>query len=805
MKTKLILSLSLVLAVSNIAFAQLERPAQCTAFLPATIDKNIIKENEAKSVTYGDYGQRTNPSHKNYWHAYSDRANNKTYDKPRGKQYSSLAFNEKVTIAVIKDGYALCIQDDRQDFWPNVSNKATVRGWVPLSNLLLWTTCPTNNFGIYNKAVICANADASNIKTASSSNVMGRLFLNPDEASSGKLKADMKFYFVMKVEGNKALLAHEYTLNGASDKVLYGWVDASSYVHWNQRTCLEPTWDESNAEFFADKKILAKVCQDQKQTLKLVDVQYHRYNAPANGQYDPFMYRMDPYLLRYPILDGGNANMYYCSAFANPSGKAPTGNTGMSEQYEKLNKILENRKKVNIGIVIDGTASMAAYFKAVQNAIKEGMVYFQDKTIKVGVVIFRDKEDGKFVTETYPMTDPANPQLKAFLESGGVYGVKSGAGDKDMQEALYYGIDTALDKFNFKPEESNILLVVGDCGDNGKMGVKAETLVQKMVSRNVSFMGFQVRNDTKEAFQNFNDQLLTLLINETQGRYDSDRASLSAADQKLTSGVRVRAREVRGGYDIISNSNTNIYIGMYRNAETGKEMPVNELVSLMDNSFGEWNKSIQKMTDELVRLVEGDGPEALFETSDGKVNEDIMANKAALMTVLGKETFEALAKSNALLSFKGWTLKKEASSGREYYKPVVFISSDELGFLIEQLAPVYRVARNRSSSRVEYVNAMKALVRSLLPGITQEEINQKGYNEVMRLIAGLNESTQSLKGPSIQDIADPNVVNQGQYLTMVNSMTKKYQRLSEIYSSDYKYARKFAGIKYYWLPMEDLP
>lgn len=797
-RQSLTLSLLAFALIALPTFAQTSKPTQCTVYKPACLDKGIIKLDEAIKVQNSPYGQKPEPSQKKYWFAYSDRSDNTTYQDPKtgAKPYSALSFNEKVTIAQIKNNFALVISEPKPGTWPKISDKATVRGWVSLSHLLLWENCPANEFGIYNKAVICANADASTIKDAS---LLGKLFSNPSKGPTGKLKTDMKFYFIMKEEGTKALLSNEYTLNGLSDKMLYGWVDKASFTPWNQRSCLEPTWEISDAEWLASNKISARVYKDRSFNTKVVDIQYRKVNS-SSKTYDPFLYRMDPYLLRYPILDGSDEKMYFCTAFANPSSRSTVNVTSSSknEQIAKLNKLLSARSKVNIGIVIDGTKSMAPFYKPVKDAIEEGCKYFQNKTVKVGVVIYRDKEDGQYMTETFPMTTVSNPKFKAFLDSGGSYGIKSAPSDRDMKESLYAGLDRALTDFDFKPDESNILIVVGDCGDNGKMDIDPDEIVDKLVAGNVSLMGFQVRNNSDNAFQDFNDQIIGAMVDATQGRYDYDRKVA-----QTSTAIRVRAKEVRNGYDILGSGGTNLYIGMYRNAEIGKEMPGVELTSLMENSFNVWNQSVVALTDQIVKLGEGDV--TLFEANDGPVDESIIANKAAMIALLGKDTFEALSRTNSLFAFQGWTLKKEKTSGRNYFKPVVFISSDEFKYLIEKLQPVYKVARTRSASRAEYVDAMKALVKSLLPGITAEEINKKGYNEVMRLISGLNESTAALGGPSIQDIADPNVVNQGAYLSLVNAMVKKYQGLLNIQGSDYKYCREFAGIKYYWLPMEALP
>lgn len=807
MEKKLLCVLFALCAVVLPVVAQIKMPSSCSVYKPAILDRNVIKMSGLSNLTSQPYGQQPVPRQKKYWIAYSDRANNRTFAEPStsAKQYSTLSFNEKVTIAKIQNGFALVISDPKQDYWPNISGAATVRGWVKLTNLLLWDSCPANEYGIYNKAVICLNIDASSIRDAS---VRGRLFKNPSESASAKLKADMKFYYVMKTEGDKALLAHEYTLSkGISDKMLYGWVDRSSFIPWNQRSCLEPTWEPSDVDFYSSNKIKAKVLNNKKQVL--IDVSY---NIPRNQSSDPFRYRMDPYMLRFPLLDGSDQNIYHCTAFANASGHYVPGVDNISEIINRLNSVLLDRQKINIGLVIDGTKSMNDYFDAVQKAVVEGCKYFSGKKIRVGAVIFRDFEDGDKAVQVFPMTSPSNPKLEEFLSTKGGYGAVSSPKDKDMGEALYYGLNTALDAFQFNPSESNILLVVGDCGDNGRgekfgKAVHEKEIIDKMIRGKVSFMGFQVRNNRSEDFQKFNSQMISIMQNVIQGRYDNDRKQ---AEKNKTAAIQVFAKEVAGGYDMQGSSNTNLYIGMYRNADVTKGvMPAVELSALMENSFNVWNQSVMKLTDDIAKLMNegaggGDISSIFEENPDQTTNPRVGAQEAALIGAIGKDTYEALAKTNSMFGVEGWTPRLDRASQRPYYKSVVFISSDELGELIEKLNPLYKVARSKSNSRVEYVEAVKALVKSLLPGIDEKTIQEKGYDEILQLISGLNEKPDALK-LKIKDISDPDAVSQAKYLSIVNTMARKYEALTNIQASAYPYSRMFSGIKYYWIPMEQFP
>lgn len=812
----------MICAVLHTLQAQ-EMPKQCSVYMPSAIDKNLIYDTDAEVVTVSPYGQTRKPAQGkgHYWNVFSDRDNNPTYAAPStsSKKLTPLEMNDRVTIVQIQKGFALVIQDEKQGIWPEISPRAVMRGWVPMSNLLLWDSCPANQYGIYHKAVTCLNAGAKNIQTSNKSKLLGKLFRNPDEDPSGKLKADMRFYFVMKREGGKALLAKEYKMSATSHVDLYGWVDESSFVPWDQRECLEPNWDINDAEFFADKGIKALVYRTQDKKDLLVSIKF-RKSSKARSDVDPFMYRMDPYLLRYPILSGGNDKQFFCTAFANPgTGIAPVDAPALSPEYNKLNDLLQKRRKVKIAIVIDGTKSMEPYFEPVYNAVRDGIKYFQDKTVEVGAVIFRDKEDGpnsKYAAEAFGPVDIRSTKLNSFFMNGGEYGIKSDPRDRDKKEAVYYGISTALDKFHFDPQESNIMIVIGDCADNGKMGISDDDLIRRLVKSNVSFMSFQVRNqqdDKEDAYQDFNDQMLKIMKGVIQGRYDADRMALSESSRGSLN-LRVGANYVHDsnlgeGFDIRNSGGyTNLYIGSHRNPRLGMEMPGGALITQMDAAFGNWNKSIQAIEDRIKQLAQGDAD--LFEVSpDSKVNEDVLANKAAIVNLIGEDTYNVVSRNNTLMGFPGYTDKVYSSGSsekpRQMYKTVVFISHDELSNLISKLAPLYKVAADNSSSRVEYVNALKAIVRSLNPGITEQQMNEMKASEVMTMLTGLPVQTRAMSKYTIPAIADPQQVKQNDYMSMVKYVVTKYNKLIRTQGSTYMYSRNFDGVLYYWLPIEDLP
>ncbi len=788
---KIVLTLFLILCVSYSGSAQIKLPEKCQIFYPDVLLSNAVlfEEHVAALEKSPDYGQGKAPRNRTFWIVYSDRNDNVTYDAPGSTtKYSSLSLNDRLRIAQIKNGYALVYTEPQEDIaYPMISQYAECKGWVSMKNLLLWHSCPANDAGIYNKALLCVNLDQ-----VSKDGDVGKMFYNPRDKSKYKtLMTDMNFYFVMKREGNLSLLADAHTLDGRSDRVLLGWVPEQSYVAWNQRSCIEPTWEKKDVEYFSAENQQIRIYEDKGLNNCVTMIPF---KSKQSTEKDPHLYRMHPDDLRLPLLDGGTDDMYRCSTFGAVGG----GTLVVGGEEDKVSPLglseaeLRQMSNINIGIVIDGTSSMEPFYPAVKEAIKEGVKFFGNKyNVKVGVVIYRDYSDKEFVTEIMPLTNPGNPKLDSFLDTGGKYGIRSNTGDRTLEEAMYEGINVALDRMGFNSDQSNLLLVVGDCGnDRADTKYSPDALIKKIVDKNVNLMGFQVRRGAEDAFALFNNQLQRLLFKSLEKKYDN-----------LSKGtVKVQIKSTDDGFALENDAKSNLFIGSHNMPMSGaQQMPLNKLSSLMQQSIMYCAESVKFQIDLITSASK-----TVFEPNPNLEKGSIDINEEFIKARIGVEAYEELMKSNQLVTYMGYSHKAH-KSGRPYFKPVVFISSDELNTLIERLAPVNAAAVVQNNDRAPYVNAMKALIQSMVPDITDDRMNQMGYSEVMATVAGLNEAAGALKGYTIVEIANPQAVSNVEYLSLVDDFKRKFRILQRLKSNPYKYTRVFNGLKYYWLPVEDLP
>ena len=782
-------------------------PKKCEAFRPDILYTSLFTEKNAKTLSRsGDYGQKSSSrgadGHE-FWIVFSDRDKNNTYVAPGSKTvFKQLEFNEKVRIAQIKDGWALVYSEPKeQETFPRFSSDIEWKGWIKMDKLLLWNSCPANDNGIYNKAMLCANIDED-----LNNDRMGKCFKNPENTKDYEpARVDFTYFFVMKTEGDMVLLAHQNTMNGQTYRVLYGWVDKNSFVAWNQRSCLEPNWDTDDVEYFAKNGVKAYIYDDAGMTNKASFIEFQK--KKGNG-YKADMYRMNGDVLRYPILDNNSENAWNCSTFSSPGEGAINAGTNDQRRKSTVQSNLEELARINIAFVMDGTRSMEAYYPAVKQTIKEINKYFPSTwNVKVGFLIYRDKQDGEYVSEIVPLTSPDNEKLASWLDHGGQYGIKSSGGDRTMEEALYYGINYALDSFGFNPRESNIMFVVGDCGDAGDYPeITEDTLVAKLVEKNVTLMGFQVRNSTTDpAFPLFNSNMSNMILRSLQEKY----AKLVREDSRLDGEVKVSVKLKRNEYEFSNNAQNaegNLFIGSHKYVQSGA-IKSEELQPQIQNAVIAIKSDVDHKLEQFYNAqnnVWGTGTfsndflSSDFELTGPKLDD------AWLRSRLGEAAYNSLRNSNTTVSFRGYTPKRDAGN-HDYYKTVIFISQQELNTMMTRLAPLYEVAQRKGDDREPYVKAMRALVQGMIPNISDSEMNSKGYDEVMAMVAGLNVQTVSLKGRTITEVASKKAVPANEYQSIINKFKRQYQKLQRIQKQQYDFVREFNGAKYYWIPTEDLP
>ena len=772
-------------------------PSKCEAFKPQVLLSYTVKESQLEELVSiqkkkktSVWGQ-TESNTGRYWFAYSDRSNNTTYETPGGAECGKLKFGERVCIAQIEDAYALVYVEQQSGVrYPTISRRAKCKGWIPMSNLLLWSDCPTNEYGIYNKALIVANVDK-----LQSDNYVGNYYTNPTTLEGkAKLHSTMNFFFAMKKdpETGLVLLAKESRVEGNIKNVLYGWVSEGMYAPWSQRTCLEPNWDKKVLEDIRGEKVPVYTDNSGSSDNIATRIGIGERRNSVSGNNPATEYRLDPNILRYPLLENDRENgLYKITAFTRSGNSASTSSSTMAvaaAAETELLKSLDALRVVNIIVVIDGTKGMEKFFPAALEAIRRANEYFgkENRNVRAGVVIYRDYTDGNYVTEYLPMRSATDVSISNFLRAGGRYGIKSSANDMTDSEALYKGLEVALDakKMGYSKDNSNLMFVIGDCGNDlaDTKCLSQEEIIKRCVDNRIQLQSFQVKNVQKKEYNMFRKQMGDIVVENMKRQY-----------AKLGSGIKLTYKELEDGYDAVFDvaKESTFFIGGIRNANNGQEMDASRLYALVMNTSNKFNSAIDNQESKHTT-------EAITDDALTQIDMNFMKGR------ISAKSIEVLRESKYLTAFEGY-VPVTSQNGREYWQPIVYISQPEFLQLMEYLKPVMEAINTRSENRKPYVDAMKALVRSMLPDISESDMNEMSNTEIMNMVTGLNVRTQALESHSLVDIQSEQKVSKQQYDGIMQQFSAAYKKLEIIRSKPYAFSTRRNGVRWYWIPAADLP
>ena len=454
------------------------------------------------------------------WIVRSDRDNNPTYSSPSlsNPTGKTLKFGDQLYVAKYENGFAYVFSTPKT-VAPNtpIPPSSNFMGWVPISNLLLWENCPKNRSQIARKALVVYDP------AGSSSNDEGpveepRFFNAPGtDASISNYKANsLDVLFVLKkVEIEKKtyyLLSTQNTIRGRAD--LKGWLPSEYVTPWDHRLALEPTSIPSIVNNFKSKGLKPVAYSRLENAVTFFN------NATIGNplyKYDNFSSeRMDPYVMRMPIIDSTpykQINKIAVTQALSEAGK-PTGGRGYelsrAETQRTISELHEKQKNINIVFVVDAGRSLNNFYPHLANAIKAvgGNNFFNNpeisSSINIGLVTYGNASDE---IEYYKLSHDVQP-LVSKINGIEVTEVDTGS------RALFLGLETALDcrKMNYSPDHSNFIILIGNtCNSNtdanGRHWTEACTrIADKMFDNRINFLAYQIIGDYSEPGERDSEQ-----------------------------------------------------------------------------------------------------------------------------------------------------------------------------------------------------------------------------------------------------------------------------------------------------------
>ncbi|NDP22168.1 MAG: VWA domain-containing protein [Paludibacter sp.] len=776
------------LAICFALQSQTTLPDNVKVYLPSFLKSPNEKDNtEWNDLIMKDrYGKDT----KTYWEVYSDKDGNQTYTSPSGGNfYKRLSFGQKLIIADIQNNYALVYKESEYNqTYPVVKGESM--GWVSLDNLLLWDRCPMDKNQVFRKAVVLINLDANN-RGEIAPNFLSNPFTG---AKSGKAANKLEFYFIMKTANINGklfyLLSKNWTISSSigRENNLYGWLGEGNVNTWDNRLCFETTWDSKAVNNFKSSEILPMVLKSEefaKQYKKegvVTEDKAYWIGQKLSTQ------RTDPQLVRLPLIASESkltAGIYRVASIGQIGGSngpiidADSKAKLQREYQDLLNKI----NHVNIIFVVDGTISMGKYFKPIANAIDKSMRKDVKNSYKFGAVVYRDYTDGDKQIEKMLLTDNYET-VSNFLNTREAK--QPNGGDKNYEEAMFSGLETAL-KTMVRKNESNFIFLIGDCGNHNPdpQGKNITTIIDNLIDYRVNMLAFQANNGNNKAYNAFTLQAKQM-ISKTIDGVTKLAGSYGSVDIKLNSRGLYKTYRVGGK----QNELTPI-VGAYTFCNPNERKEPQYLESLVEDMIKEYGKTVSDRINELQNFL-ADGSTSIG-TIPAAVKEELK------LRGWSNDEIESLIDKEVKIA--GYTCDNPGNMNYEMFVPVLFISHEEYISLLTQLNKLR--SNEFVNNRTAYYQALRSLALTFFGNINVENIEVETLMAQMYGVpAKFKPST--LGGIKIVDVLEPKRVSQDKLREYIDNFNSRLPRFEKI-QNDKSYIFLSNGIKYYWIPIAELP
>ncbi len=372
-----------------------------------------------------------------------------------------------------------------------------------------------------------------------------------------KVNRDSTFFLV----GKQAIINGQYypdhNKNIKPSLVIEGWIPKENFIPWNNRVAWELNWHikarrsrEWNDQIDnVDKgNIIFKTAKGANQ-YSIEDPQFV-YRLPQRyiiETEDIYRTREEGILNRFPLIFDSKASSCKPDSAKKVGIVLPIGlgqnrdrltnkDINITEFKKEIIAIEEGLKITNVVFIIDASESAIDYKDVITEALGKTIERLKNDTarighiLKIGMVLFRDEvedrrfdifNDGKLIDIRIDTTRKHNETTRKSINTifqwiNTCWTSKSNKNDRDLPEALYYGINIALDKYALNEKGSNYLIIIGDAGDhcNPKKSttyVKESILIEKLAKHNVNILAYQVRRGQHKTYDDFARQIKRII------------------------------------------------------------------------------------------------------------------------------------------------------------------------------------------------------------------------------------------------------------------------------------------------------
>lgn len=799
--------------------------------VPASNVNTLSFVDVANSQTTGDH-----------WIVFVLRQGSKAYKLPnKTNEIHTLDFMESFYVKDVVGEY-LNIYKPKEDYVIDETDLEEY-GWVNYNDLMLWQHCLVTN----SKAKVSIKGMVINkidfLKKKSKTKVTGNInndlvpyYLDPQLATeSGNQSQMFDILYIYKTypegsnfkDSESALVGKTSILGNsrdAKDEIL-GWVPSNRLTIWDHRVAVEMNSDLNAVEereqnstpvliYSGDDKGRQKAVVYYKDYADKVSLKDYTFKGSFETTRKPGSW------VRFPILGYEEADKVFklgvMGEMLNKKGETIGTRDDIADIWDKLGQLEKGKRNVNIMFVLDGTTSMQNYFDALVNSLRQTLGNIEaanpKNTLKYGAVVYRDAAEGNRLTELSPL-NTSKEQLITFLEK-----IKAiDKLDRDVPEAVYYGVKQALLTQLKNDNETNILILIGDAGNHtqaAKTKVDPDFLSNMIAQKNCAFLAYQVHNEGTSYYTDFYEQTQNIALKAAQIVYTNNQKYFESLGLSYDP---PKASKVDNSIRIDNYP----YMASITYCEPGQTMSteqlqteVKDLIAFSQDYLEVLMKSISKVR-EGKRIDETEKPEdnSGTEPDEAAGNKYVDGYGPGIIDLLASsgidnQMLEELKGERFQLYTEGYAPKQLFGMTYPLFKSTLLLDQIELLQIVMDMEKLL-TAGGSSDRRTALINSWIELLKKYYGNINEVDAKKMSVEDIQEKVFGIKPSGQTLLGKyKLFQMYDNAIVSDQEINRYVRSIRGKHSRLKSIVgdgNDNYPYQFYVQGTTYYWIIEDDLP
>jgi hypothetical protein len=677
-------------------------------------------------------------------------------------------------------------------------------GWVPKATMLLWATALYSDVTSFRmKGMTITTPDHMKLELERIHKTNGKklnFYSNPTTTKENNNELPLfEIFYIFKKEGSRILLARRDNISkGNASYYIMGWVDQDKVQIWDKRQVVEPDWDKGASEERKQNKVPSALFQTSKEATTYGKTGDTTNNYWASDRYDN---RYEPMWKRLPIFDMKDniIETAVVSDLVNETGKQ-IKEGDMRILQVRQSELTERRRNINVVFVIDGTESMGPYFKSVQDAVKTSTrnLYNSNNNLMFGAVVYRDYD--KPENDMCYNVIPIGSNVERFCQEMETYSkLDPKCFDQTASEGLYLGINKARSLFRGKEKESNVIILIGDAADRKGPGrVTQEDVIPDLVKNRINFTAIQVNHKAGQTYEDFVTEIPAMVLKESE-QLVTEQEKVYCNNDLIASEARPRwLQETKQDVGFFTLQNGPL-VGGLQYMSAGKSLAPERTSKIIEKMITDMNSrtdSLLKMVNNLISSITTIDP-----TKAGSFSPAVkLMLKDAGFT---SEQISILTQKNYQFLLKTYTSYKVQKLKYPVYKFDIFLDSEELTDMITTLTNILSPDLTSYKRRQNFKDAWYEILRANY-GVSREDIKNKSFSELMKLISGLPSPNPILEKFTCDDITDITRLPDKEFDMIVKNIQNQTELLTKI-RGDKKFYFLSNDRAFYWIPQNYLP